>query len=202
MLPWSELRKVGRNKVVNNSFYFLFFVPALANAIEGMEGTLLEPYLFDLPFSWTILYISAVLFGLGTSLFYWLCPKIIFEFEDYSNYKNRGFDISELIDMLKKDDLAIDRLGLINDWLLEHSDSVSSGNIERDEAMLVELDDDRTYLILKSKEASFFWRIRRELDDNKPVVRAAVAIIYSCGFMLFGWVFLQNLSSVISYSIG
>ena len=84
---WSNLTKLGKNRIIQSSYVWLIVVPAVAKALEPLNmlgqdqtfdvfGTTLTLHV-GLPFSWKVFYVSA-LFLSGSSLLYQIfCPRLI-----------------------------------------------------------------------------------------------------------------------------
>ncbi|MFD0862517.1 hypothetical protein ACFQ1M_09890 [Sungkyunkwania multivorans] len=102
-LPWSTLAFLGKNKIINRTYIYLFLVPAIAKFLSQIESPLkiaLNDYLFvlviELPFSWKLFFLCALLFTAGSILFNLFCPQIIKENVSFSDFRDSGKDASHL----------------------------------------------------------------------------------------------------------
>nr|SHO17348.1 Putative uncharacterized protein [Moritella viscosa] len=157
-------------------------------------------FILSLPFSWTLLYFSALSFALGNLIYLIFCPKIIQEFNDFSEYKNFGYCMSHLnkhinhvFDNNKK------QVKFLSEKLSELSDETESQDIDTNVTSVIETRaNDRLYNIKNIFENDLFWLIYEKSNEMKKRYLIASCISFSTGFVLLSIIFLKNLCFVIS----
>jgi|GEM_PF-5911290 len=105
ILNWRALKTFGRSNFITSSSIILIFLPILYKLKVFIEdviyATTSQSITISLPFSWTLLFYAAILFGIATILFKLFCPKIVYEFNDYSDYTNSGRFITQFREYLE-----------------------------------------------------------------------------------------------------
>lgn len=105
ILNWRALKTFGRSKFIRSSSIILTFLPILYKLKVFIEdvihATTSQSITISLPFSWTLLFYAAILFGIATILFKLFCPKIVYEFNDHSDYINSGRFITQFREYLE-----------------------------------------------------------------------------------------------------
>lgn len=100
---WSELRIFARSKVLHSSYIWLLIVPLLAKALEhapnNIDGTLFGKAFhvrLALPFSWAALFFCAFMVTIGNVFYQWKCPRLVRDFETYSQFRDAGLGFERL----------------------------------------------------------------------------------------------------------
>jgi len=103
ILNWDNLSKIGNNKFVKSSYYWLIGIPIvvkiLANVNPKMVLTIFEQQInldFQLPFQWQLMFWASLLFSISVILFNSLCPLIFKENENFNSFINQGFSKRKL----------------------------------------------------------------------------------------------------------
>ncbi len=99
MKTWSFISNFGKNKLVNNTYIFLFIVPFIVNTLNEMN---LNSVIKSIPFSWQIFFICAFLFSIGSIIYNLWAPRIIKENNSFSDFDQKGMGW-EHIDGYSKD---------------------------------------------------------------------------------------------------
>lgn len=100
---WTELRVIYETRIVKSTYVWLIAVPIAAKFLSHLEDIISfkwGEYNFKidttLPFTWSILYFSALSFVLGNIIYYMKCPKIIKTCPDLSSFISAGKSITHL----------------------------------------------------------------------------------------------------------
>lgn len=100
---WTHLNSLGRNKILKSSYVWIVVVPVVAKLFSVLEETLTFTILnaeitlkFALPFSWQMLYLSAVFFGIGSLIYSRFCPEIVAKYDSLSDFTAEGKGIKQL----------------------------------------------------------------------------------------------------------
>lgn len=105
MLPkgWSQIRGLQKQKYVRGMYFWLFLVPITAKLLQSVPESLDFPFYGEiltigtrLPFSWPMLYLSALLFVVSHLFWFIFCPAIIKEHENYTSFDADGKGLREL----------------------------------------------------------------------------------------------------------
>ena len=90
---WDTIKGLGQAKVLRASFIFLFLVPILAKLFVNLPEEITVPILnktivvpMALPFSWFLLFVSAIFASIGNLLYAAFCPNLIRDFRDYQAF--------------------------------------------------------------------------------------------------------------------
>lgn len=115
MNNWSNLRGLGKNKVILNTSIFLTLIPLFVKVQKFAEEILTQlvdkPVSLEIPFSWHLLFFAALSFSTATLLFRLFCPKLIFSYANFSEYQSTGKTLFQFYDYLKsiKDIYVLDK---------------------------------------------------------------------------------------------
>jgi len=86
-ISWKFLTIYGNNKYVNRTYIYLFAIPLIISIIKKLEFLNLS---HAIPFSWQLLFLSAIFFSLGTLIFNWFAPSIIKDNNTFADFINNG----------------------------------------------------------------------------------------------------------------
>ncbi|WP_282079584.1 hypothetical protein [Aquimarina algiphila] len=124
-MNWRNLSFIGENKIIKSSYIYLFLVPVLAKFLSKIKSPLIVnlggqdiELIFELPFSYKMFFLSAILFSLGNLLYGFVAPKIIKENKSYGDFKQQGKNIFHVWNYLED-------LGINESWKrkIKHSQS-------------------------------------------------------------------------------
>lgn len=209
---WSAIKYLGRSKVIQSSYFWLFFVPVVAKLLSSAPdlvpitlGTVAIPVKMALPFSWKLFYLSAVFFSVASLLYEVSCPKGIKKYDNFVEYEEKGKDSSSLI-------LAFISLYRKKSWLwpFEMPDNTKNYFVQhltgfQGNLNLVSRSDNKipTDLIKagipdQSKKAAFYY-VTDQYDASKPFSRAFACGFYLAGFLAFGAVLVENFVFVMQH---
>lgn len=209
---WTAMKSLGRNRVIQSSYFWLFFVPLAAKAmvaapeliaVEIFGATI--PIKAALPFSWKLFYISAICFAAGSLIYQMACPKGIKKYDNYVDYTENGKDSSSLITAF----LALYRKKSWM-WPLEIGDSDKNYFLKHltafsdDPNSITRHEKGTPVALLKagipeeSRKAAYYYVIDR-YDASRPILRALTAILFLAGFLFFGAVTIENIIFVYQH---
>jgi len=199
------LRRLGRSRVLRTSYFWLIAIPLIANfflkigpqiKFRIMDSEIMVT--FGLPFSWKMFYFSSVAFALASAIYSKKCPKIISEYEKYSDFIKDGRtqeDVKEKflesIDVyeLRSKGIGKEQAKSILDFV-----RVYCGDADiTDKLGMISLSnflDAASIQNEKLREA--FWHVRKVADNNHFVSRVICAILYLIAFILVILVLCQN----------
>ncbi|MDM8540005.1 hypothetical protein QUF90_02855 [Desulfococcaceae bacterium HSG9] len=174
---WSQLNSFGKSKILNSSYFWLFFVPIAAKLLVKVDDISIDLFYskleicLELPFSWKLFYFSSICFSVASFIYNLKCPKLIKEFNDFNQYGitgRSGIQLKEFIFQIIKDENEIDNY--------------------------------LKYLNEKTDVRNSFWNLREKADFMHSNYRKICALLYFSGFILFFIILCQNLLYVISAS--
>ena len=175
-LNWKFLSTISQHNFVNNILVWLVIVPIVAKLFSLFEDTVSLTYnnqvyviSLELPFSWTYLYFSALLFLIGNILYKTNVPSIIDENETFSDFLKAGKGKHELSKYVEEESLS-------EDYFYELIDD----NV---------LDEDVKY--------DYFGEILIRTNNLHVKRRLLIFSIYAIAIILLIIVFIENLLFVI-----
>lgn len=215
---WIQLQTFGNSSVLKSSRLWLILVPLAVKALEASPNPLVIPSIgvslnLDLPFSWKIFYFSSVAFAVAGLIFDWRCPPLVKDYDGFPAYNAQQFDPTRLSELLiafnpifGKENLAAIRRFLrhaqlspleLDDLIkrFHEADTEFATDIER--ASLV--NRLRNIQVDENHEGSAFHFVRSLASSHFPVSLAICTIAYVTGFLLLGWVLIQNFCYVVSH---
>src|SRR5687768_10092168 len=82
--PWSTFTAIGESRAVRSCLVWMFLIPVVARILSPITKQI-SLSIFDhtltfdltLPFSWKVLYISSLAFGLASLIYSLQCPRLI-----------------------------------------------------------------------------------------------------------------------------
>lgn len=222
---WNTIKKYGDNKIVKNAYIWLIIVPIAAKALNGIPDKIKIPYaeydillLTTLPFSWLVLYFSALAFFTGYLFYVFFCPAIIKNFSDYREFELQGhgerelrFIFNSLIFKQNKQKISeykdkklgkLDYQRLLNDFVNESSSKeefkiIAHNNKDTPELCVNYLLD--LFTISEKKVPRLFSSIRTDIAHlDRPIIKKISFTFYIIGFIGLLWIMAQNIIFVIN----
>lgn len=201
--PWSTLAKIQRFKVIQSMYIWLFIVPIIAKTLAKVEQTA-SLTIFDhtfniqlsLPFSWKVFYFSAFCFTVANLIFMWKCYKLIKDHNNFSDFQEQGKGARHLYDYSLEagEDVDEDLNRLTNIEL-------GTGEFEPDDGFrMPETEFEKKYKNEDRRQTYFksqFWTLRSLSDTNRLFYRVMCSLLYLLGFILIGYVFIENFATVL-----
>jgi|GEM_PF-4448005 len=83
-ITWIFLSNFEKNKFVRNTYIYLIVLPFIISILDKYN---LSFVIDAIPFSWHILYFSALFFTLGNIVYYFYAPSIIKENENFNDFE-------------------------------------------------------------------------------------------------------------------
>ncbi len=201
---WSLINKIGKLKSIRSSYIWILIVPILSKILLKIKdeveitlfGTTWELSL-SLPFSWKVFYFSAIAFSLANLLYFIFCPKFITKFQNFGEYKDKGYTETALKEFFVKlygikrvhTNIA-DVRGFILGFHEYFETSISS--IYFVEKMEEDTDHVLDCVFKEGSLADAFLYIQYDYDNLYPVTRVACFLLYVIGFCLLAWVFIDS----------
>lgn len=189
-MRWSRVRSLGRNRFVRSSFIWIALVPAAAKTVHTLKQNVTDPAWaksmvssLHLPFSWQILFWSALCMALGTLLFDLCCPKIVRRHEHFGSFASAGEHTSHLLEYAEQVTKPSNRGGdfTVYDMTVIHS---GVGTSFRHGV--------GTNLAADLSPADVFWRLHSVAETHGASPLRVTFLLYSTGLALFAVVALQN----------
>jgi len=119
IVNWNTIAIFGKNKTINRSYIFLFIVPVIAKFLSKINpdvsitiGGYKFELLFDLPFSWKLLFLSALMFSIGSLLYNLFAPSIIKENKSFGEFvaeRKTNYHMAEYLTELNLGEKYIER---------------------------------------------------------------------------------------------
>jgi len=215
---WQLLIHIGNNKIIKSSYIWIVIIPIIAKSLEKIPQSIHLPFdkiieiQLTLPFSWQVLYFSALAFALSTCLFALFCPQIIEKFSNIEEYKNKGLNQQQLIT-------------IFSSWIKSNVNTYNSSGKKLNRKKIFytvhknyceKLDDDILNSIdksndnfinavnnLKIKNESFndtFWYLRNIIAQDRVFIRFLITLFYFFGFLMLGKLLIDNINTVLEIS--
>lgn len=192
---WDTIRKIGETRILKTAAPIAIVIPFLAKLLNEVPEFIKIPWLEEiivlkmrLPFTWYFLFFAVVLATLG-GLLLLLCPRIVKEYDNFADYESdsKGGNYLRLalyqISPLPKHKPLDDHLNAVRN---KYSVNVSSHHPIIEQLKLN-----------AAPEADTFNFIRDSSVRYRPGIRSMATCFYVSSFLLFAWVFLENLISVL-----
>lgn len=188
-LNWAQLDSIRQMKIISSMYIWIFLVPVAAK-ILSMTSDVATVKVFSyefqvhllLPFSWQVFYFSALFFAFATIMYQARCPRIIKEYPTYASFEAEGKPEWHLRDYAQ--DIGLDYYKYKEEFEIEmenHEGGVSEG---------------------KEFTQSLFWHIHWKADRARKTEFSICLSAYVIGFVLIGWVFIQNFTWVLGNILG
>jgi len=190
MVNWKLISKLGKNRFVNNSYIYLFFVPILAKLLNKINSPLLfqigdktHVLILELPFSWALFYFSALFFTVASIVYNYKVPTIIQENNSFGDFLNDRKGMLHLFEYCK--DLSLDAIEMV-----DANKGTSSGYTT--ESSLKKLEDEQ----LRDR---FWWVYNKALTARRSFIRISF-VNYAIGIFLIILVMIQGTANVLEIS--
>ena len=206
---WSQIGALGESRAVRSSYIWLFVVPVLANLLQAAGPTISLPLpsrpfvlTLALPFNLTLFYGAALAFAGGSMLYSLGCPSFVRVYDSYSAFDESGKSDDMLLNAFAKLYQHTSLLwplrlgdGLRDHFLTQYTDF--SGNPD----ILVRGVSGTPSAIVScnvkpEQRASAFWFVSHNSNRSYPLGRGVAVLCFLIGFLLLGWVLLQNARTV------
>jgi len=193
---WVDLRKLGNNKTVRSASVWTIVVPIAAKLLKGVEDVvditiLSHPFTLNLslPFSWKVLFMTALAFMLANFIYEWFCPKLIKEtsnYRDFSDQKRSGRELHRLLETHVQP--SNDEVQRWLNWLNIRNTALTTTNATyggyangNDESVFPEI---YSVTVLN-------------VEKVHPYARGITTLFYFVGFLLLALLMWQNIYFVI-----
>lgn len=202
LLKWSSLKKMQEQRIVQSTYIWLFILPIAAKLLEQIDSEVklhladsIIKFNFELPFSWKLFFISALLFTVANILYIVFCPLIIKENKHLGEFLSNSKDEGHLEEYMTASNQK--------EWkraFLELGGEINKlERIVQKGGLGVALPLDRfekeQYRAEKIKDMmrSFFWKIYNEEDKNLYFIRWVCGFIYSIAMIMFSYIIIKNI---------
>lgn len=187
---WSRVRSLGRSRLVRSSFIWIAVVPGAAKVALALKQNVAEPAWaksmvdsLHLPFSWHLLFWSAMFMAIATALFDIYCPNIIRKHEHFGSFESAGEHSSHLMEYAEQVANRRDPCGdfTVYDMTVTHN---ASRTIFRHGV--------GTNIANELKPADVFWRLHFVAETHGALALRTTFVFYILGTALFLCVAIQN----------
>jgi hypothetical protein len=218
-ITWARLGWLSSRKFISSSSFFLFFVPALAKILSDMPESIRVPLTgyelvlhLQLPFSWIILFFSALFILIGNTIFYMYCPPIVRKYESFSAYTAAGRSSLDLVryiqdvvpasvteGMLARESVESGppRQNVLNFIFAKLLNNSAPGNHQTAVAECISLST--PFPRAQEYLARAFTAIRDASSYHAPLARIVTALFLALGLLCFLLILLQNFWYVLAY---
>ncbi len=172
---WRLIRSMPDNKFVANSYVWLIIVPVFTKAFSFSGDSFAFSFgddtlvlLLDLPFSWRLFFLSALLLTMGNILYHIFCPFIV---KEYSNFSEFYLNASSFQDS---------EVGLNSDEMIEFH----------------RIFDPSEYSFISghgTKEREMYYKTYCRQSASRPRLRWASSAFYVLGLALIFFAILSNI---------
>ncbi len=231
-LNWEKLRIYGKNRFVISSSIFLFITPVIYKVkrfVEQSTSTYLNTEIeLSFPFTWQLLFIASIIFGLATLLYRIFSPEIIYKYKNLGDYKIAGKYISQLngyINQIEPIDYLTQYMELelieknkfkgklpdnyktktpISDKIkFNKIFSIYSGFYWLNSLQFNRVADnlEKTKykrLLIENHFTNLFYEIYSYANSTKPYTRYLIAFLFFIGTVLVGYTVIENIIFVLN----
>jgi hypothetical protein len=195
---WSTLRGLGSNSAVRSASIWAVIVPISAKLLEHIEETTTISILgntfrlhMSLPFSWKVLFLTAIAFMLANIVYALFCPPLIKEtsaYRDFFEQKRSGAELAAAIDNLAKQgqlkrDMADNWLNWFSSRQVTLHQQTGAYSYEKEDRAFTE-----AYAIVIDA-----------LGKTNCVARFVAVFLYGLGLFALGYIMWQNSCFVIEH---
>jgi hypothetical protein len=194
---WKKLSKLQENKIIQSTYIWIFIVPIFAKILAKIESYV-EFKVFDhsfvldlnLPFQWQIFYFSSLFFAIANFICYLNSPEIVKNFDNFNDFTAQGKGQTYLESYTSGIEIKNEKqIKTINRICSPGKMNWEAG---RNDMFQVMSEED-----LRDLFSVFF----DAADESKERLRFVCTVSYWLGFILIGFVFLQNFITVIKLMI-
>lgn len=169
---WVKVREIQNLGIVKSMYLWLVIVPLIAKGFAGIGDTV-ELVIFqypvtvnlDLPFSWVVFYLSATAFVIANIFYQLFCPRLIRDHPHYASFESSKKDRTHLVGYYGELNPSG---GFDSVFGLEPHTSANTSNPD------------------------VFWTLFDEANSKHRLFRIVASLLGYLGFLLIGYVALQN----------
>lgn len=202
MIKWSTIDALGKNKALSSSYIWVLIVPLMAKSLQNIhkieipfvcEGCFIE---LNLPFSWVNFYYSALFIAIGKVIYTICCPKIISNYQNYTEFLNQGRGVYAIRDLVC-DAYDNKKCTIVNDDFIKKyiDDFYSDYNSTKSDLYNL-----CTRIILEEKGGDAFFRIRDAFETYRFHYCFISLLFYLVGILLLLMVLIDNTVTVFRSS--
>lgn len=200
---WQSLRKFGSSRMVKSSYYWIFLIPAIVKVANHFQPVVLNlfgtPQLVDftLPFSWYLLYFSALSFAFANLLYDIFCPKIISSFKDFREFIDSGHESLFLSDEFERNVPA----DIVHDSPIYEAFRLACNKESIDERPFNTTPSNAVWIGLRKINiqnlGGFFYALTQVVNYSHPTIMKVTGCFYYLGFLFLFIILYQNISFVL-----
>ena len=200
MTHWDTIKSLAISKIGTGSAVWIFIVPAIAK-ISEMAGTNLNSFDLEIvaPNSMLLLYFSSLAFFLGTLVYQLMCPSLIKNTNNYSEFKNNGnneFNLSLSVSKLDSNNAKL----FIGD-IKKKIEMPKPDEISREEVLLIDAGEDgkESTLIRPNDLSKAYWITRNFHNQTHAKSQVLSLLLFGSGFLMLSYILITNLLIVIKH---
>lgn len=198
MKTWIVLKDLSNSRLIYSSSIWIFVVPAVAKFSGEIGGLWVDENIFEfaVPYSFYLLYFSAVAFFLGSVVYLVFCPEIIKKINSYSDFLQEGMTVCNLNESLKK--VSEEKSKKLIEVLRKEAGSATPEEI--DEFRVLTLSSGQrpiTFSFEKEKISVVFWLIYRFHQEQRVAAQTICWLAFSIGIVLVFSILFLNLVYVV-----
>ena len=189
LIYWDGLSKIGNNRFVKSSYYWLLIIPIIVKILANVEPNLvlvIFEYEFKLdlglPFKWQLMFLASLFFSISIILFNLFCPLIFKENKNFNSFLNQGFTEHKLSEYSNETNIDISSFTVtpmptLKDILTpENKDKLNSWNEQ------------------KIKEYSeMFWHIYNISRELNFLSRVIIGLFFYSGLSIIAFIIIKNI---------
>jgi hypothetical protein len=228
---WSDIALFGQSSVARSAYLWLLVVPLTANLFAGVAKIVHVDFFghkwalkLDLPFSWKLLFLGALLTSAANVLFAAFCPHIIRGFRDFAAFRDSsgsGRRLKNLLKAILKPNASIEDVRRIRTLYLYKYCTIrdekgnSGGRIDElgrdylnNQEPSTHEHDYLDHTLPKLIEASdlrqgdlpdAFEFVHEHAEHVRPCIRALVSLLYAVAFAIVIWLIAENAYAVVRF---
>ena len=218
---WETISVLGKSKVVKRSYIFFILVPIFARFFSLLENPVIigeYEFMFGLPFSWKLFFLSALLFTIANLFYQIRTPRIIIEnryFGDFVQQRKNFIHLFQYLEDLRINDKFVQSIEKkkapteeeeekrkLYQIIRQNCEKFNWSSTARQRAGIdhpdyVKLKVDEYWKVNEAEYLEYsFWNLYSHANFSRKGLRWLISILYVIGIILIGIVTVQNILTV------
>lgn len=205
---WSSQRAIANSKVVKSSAIWLFVVPLAAKTLESLNGPLVFTVFSEeiklttsLPFSWQMLFFSAVFFTTASIVYSVFCPELVKRYVSYTEFEADGKSRLQIIRALRtiswNEKSQTPKKEYLPDLVAFFKTYTESGHLSSEQIINHLAENFNEMPSVQGKNSNAFYHVYEISNAHTQPLIWISFVLYLCGFAAIAGVVYQNIAYVV-----
>jgi len=226
---WASLRQFCRSRLIRSSIVWVALVPIAAKVVHLLQRKVTKPdwasaavASLEVPFTWQVLFWSAVAFSAAVWWCDWRCPRVVLDQRSFGEFQAQGRGTNQLVDYLqefaREGEVWIDVVNKSTGWIADgialtwqwREPAVQDGVGSRESVPVFSKTDvcapmyptssGKPEVLMTIEDYSFqdaFWAVWASANEQRVRSRVGVGLLLLGGLVGAGIVFAENVRWVL-----